>query len=192
VRHSIIGYVKMDGEFVHSFRSKDGKLLKIRPLRPQDSHHLVDLFDNMGPESRYLRFNLALNDPDRKLVWSEARRLSTVDPERDGAWLVFGDMPGQPEAPLGVVRYMRRDDETAEAAVVVRDDMQNQGIGSELLAWLVKQARLAGITRLVATIQRGNRVIWHLVHKFELPIDFKSEGSHTYITVDLTELEPTE
>lgn len=182
----------MDDEFVHSFRSKSGKLLRIRPLRQQDARHLVDLFDHMGPESRYLRFNLALNEPDRKLVWIEARRLSTIDPERDGAWLVFGDLPDQPEAPIGGVRYMRIDDETAEAAIVVRDDMQNQGVGTELLAWLVKQARLAGISRLVATIQRGNRAIWHLVHKFELPIDFKSEGSNTHITVDLTEMELTE
>lgn len=180
----------MNGEIVHTIRLKDGKLLKVRPLRPDDAHHLVDLFDHMGPESRYLRFNLALNNPDRQLVWSEARRLADINPERDGAWLVFGDMPDQPEAPLGGVRYMRIDDKTAEASVVVRDDMQNQGIGTELLTLLVRQARLAGITHLVATIQRGNRTLWHLIQKFELPMTFESEGTNTHVKVDLTELEP--
>ena len=58
----------MDAEFVHTFRSKDGLLLGIRPLRPDDAHNLVDLFEHMGPESRFLRFNLALPDPDPETI----------------------------------------------------------------------------------------------------------------------------
>lgn len=179
----------MDMDYIHSFRTKDGELIRLRPLRPEDAHHLVDLFDHMGLESRFLRFNLALPDPDPELVWAEARRLARIDPERDGAWLAFAQLSKDDEIPVGGVRYMRLDDQTAEASIVVRDDMQNKGIGNELLNFLTGQARQAGVLKLVATVQRNNRPIFHLLSKTDLRLKYESEGGFTTITAFLTEAE---
>ena len=173
----------------HTAYAKDGREIRIRALGPSDAKYLVDLFEHMGPESRYLRFNLALTNPDQDLVWSEAERLAQVDPQRDGAWLVFADLPGEPNVAVGGVRYIRINDHLAEASLAVRDDMQNNGIGSALLNFMVRQARKAGITSLTATIQRANRPIWRLLKKSGLPFAFTSEAGYTNITVDLTELE---
>ncbi len=175
----------VDDGYLFEFRSKDGRLLKIRPLLPEDAHHLVDLFDHMGPESRFLRFNVALSNPDRELVWTEARRLANVDPDKDGAWLVFADFQNQTEVPVGGARYIRIDDRTAEASLVVRDDQQNKGIGAELLRILVEQARQAGLEKLIATVQRSNRKIFHLLVQYNLRLEFDSEGGYTTITAYL-------
>jgi len=175
----------MEDGYVHTFHSKTGQLLKVRPLRPEDAHHLVDLFNHMGPTSRYLRFNLALTNPDPDLVWSEATRLAHIDPERDGAWLAFCELPGQPEAPVAGVRFMRLEEKVAEASLAVRDDMQNQGVGTELLRFLVRQAREAGIEKLVATVQRGNRALWELLAHADILIELESEGGYTNMTADL-------
>lgn len=178
----------MDSEITHTFHNRDGLLLRIKPLTPADAHYLVDLFEHMGPESRFLRFNLALPNPDPELVWSEARRMAEVDPERDGAWLVFADLPGQPNAPVAGVRYVHLDDGSAEASLAVRDDMQRKGIGGELLRFLLEQARKNGVQRLVATVQRGNRPIWRLLQSSGLDLEMESEGSFSNIAVDLTQL----
>lgn len=175
----------MDDIYIHAFRTKDGDLIRLRPLQPEDAHHLVDLFDHMGSESRFLRFNLALTDPERELVWSEARRLTQIDPELDGAWLAFAQISDDQEVPVGGARYMRIDDRSAEASLAVRDDMQNKGIGTELLSYLVSHARQAGIKKLVATVQRNNRPIFHLLSKTDLQLEFESEGSYTTITAYL-------
>jgi acetyltransferase len=166
----------------NSFLSKKGHRIEIRPLMPDDAHHLVDLFEHMGPESRYLRFNMSLNDPDPDLVWSEARRLAQIDPSQDGAWLAFTEIDGKRDVPVGGIRYMRIDEETAEASLVVRDDMQNQGIGTGLLRYLIVEARKDGIRKLVATVQRGNISLWHLLQRFSQRIVRESEGSYTTIT----------
>ena len=175
----------MDDLYTHTFRTKDGDLLRLRPLQPEDAHHLVDLFDHMGPESRFLRFNLALPNPDRELVWSEARRLAEIDPERDGAWLAFARLSDNEEVPVGGARYMRIDEYSAEASLAVRDDMQNKGIGYELMGFLIRRARLAGVKKLVATVQRNNRPIFHLLSKTDLHLEYESEGGYTTITAFL-------
>jgi len=175
----------VSGRFVHTFHSKDGLLIGVSPLKPEDAHHLVDLFEHMGAESRYLRFNLSLSNPDPDLVWREARRLARIDPEKDGAWLVFCDIPDQPMAPIAGMRYVRIDPDTAEASIVVRDDMQKQGIGAELLSYLITQAKNAGVKRLTATVQRGNRPLWYLLQKSNLEIERDSQGSTTTLTAHL-------
>ena len=177
----------MDDRYIHTFRSKDGLQLRVRPLVPEDAHHLVDLFEHMGSESRFLRFNLALSDPDPELVWSEANRLARVDPERDGAWLVFADLPDQHDAPVAGARYMHLDDDAAEGSLAVRDDMQRQGIGAELLRFMIQQARVNGVKRLVATVQRGNRPLWHLLQSSGLAFETESLGSSSNITLDLVQ-----
>ena len=84
---------------------------------------------------------------------------------------------------------MRLSDDVAEASLAVRDDMQNKGIGTELLAFLIERAREAGIKKIVATIQRRNRILWHLIQSANLPIKCVSDGSYTTITADLAGIE---
>jgi GNAT superfamily N-acetyltransferase len=171
----------------HTFLSKEDHLVRVRPMLPEDAHHLVDLFEHMGADSRYLRFNLSLIDLDSEAVWEGARRLADVDPERDGAWLAFIDLPDQPDAPVAAARYVRLDEETAEAALAVRDDLQNKGIGSKLLSYLADQAREAGIRRLVAIVQRANRSLLHILQNSSFRVTFEPEGSSTTIVAELIE-----
>lgn len=169
----------------HQFTTRDGQQIWLRAIESKDARHLVDLFQHMGPESRYLRFNLALDNPDPELVWAEAERLSQIDPEKDGAWLAFADLPDQPNAAVGGARYMGIGDAAAEASLAVRDDMQNKGIGTELLLFLVERARAAGIRKLIAVVQRGNRPLWHLLQRSPWLVEYESEGSYSTITAHL-------
>ncbi|MCI0393345.1 MAG: GNAT family N-acetyltransferase [Chloroflexi bacterium] len=174
----------MSGD-VHTFRAKNGLLIRLRPLTPADVPHLVNLFEHLGPDSRLMRFNLSLENPDPELVQAEARRLAQVDPENDGAWLAFADLPGQPNTPVAGVRYVGVEPGVAEAALAVRDDLQSQGIGTELLRFLVEQARAAGVRKLTGLIRRSNQALWRILQKTSLPVTRHSEGPYTTIEVAL-------
>lgn len=175
----------MESNFEHTFLTPEGLLVGLRAINSSDARYLVDLFNHMGPESRYLRFNISLRNPDPNLVWSEARRLTQIDPERDGAWLAFADMPEDPETAVAGARYVRLDETTAEASLAVRDDMQRKGIGTGLLWFLVEKAQQAGIRKLVATVQRGNRPLWNILKRSPFLLEYESEGSSSTITVHL-------
>jgi GNAT superfamily N-acetyltransferase len=51
---------------------------------------------------------------------------------------------------------------TAEVAFVVRDDYQNRGIGSELLAYLTYLAKRGGLLGFTAEVLIENRPMLHL------------------------------
>lgn len=168
-----------------TFRTRTGLDLFVRPLCLEDAPYLTDLFAHLGPESRYLRFNQALSNPDPALVQAEARRLARVDPEEGAAWLAFADLPGEPHAPLAGARFIRTGPGVAEASIAVRDDAQRQGIGAVMLDLLVREARRAGIHTLTAVIQYSNNGIWRLLKQSGLPYRRGGAGTWVEIFVDI-------
>ena len=74
---------------------------------------------------------------------------------------------------VGIVRLARLPDDesaqSAEVAVIVRDDYHHQGLGRELLKRSLRLARLMGITRWVAYIQSDNLSALRLFRSLDLP-----------------------
>ena len=62
---------------------------------------------------------------------------------------------------------------SAELGLVVRDDYQNRGVGTELLAHLTCLARRRGLVALTAEVLLENRPMLHLVQKAGLDIEKK-------------------
>jgi acetyltransferase len=167
-----------------SFVTEAGLRVWLEPLKPADVPRLLELFAHMGPESRYQRFNVPLTDPDPGLVLAEAHRLAELAPG-DGGWLALADLPGEPAATIGGVRYVHTEPGVAEVSLVVRDDQQGQGIGTALLAYCAEQARQAGVARLTATVQSGNRAIWRVLQKSGLALRHHRDGPYDFVEADL-------
>lgn len=173
---------------VYQFTTKDGLKVKVYRIKPQDAVNLVALFNHLSPQSRYQRFNEMLIDPDPNLVWQTAQRMATVDPKAGAAWLAFADLPGQSNAPVAGARYMRLPDrKTAEVSIAVRDDLQHQGIGSEMLRYLARHAQNNGVNRLAASFDTGNKGVWRLVHNTPYAVATTVSGSTTEVIIDLNQ-----
>lgn len=171
---------------VHKFTTKTGLTVKVYRIKPQDAVNLVDLFNHLSTQSRYQRFNEMLIDPDPNFVWQTAQRMATVDPKTGAAWLAFAHLPGEPSATVAGARYMRLPDrKSAEVSIAVRDDLHQQGIGSEMLLFLARHARNNGVERLVATFDTGNKGIWRLVRNAPYAAITTVHGSETEVTIDL-------
>jgi acetyltransferase len=157
-------------------------------MQPDDAQNLVDIFEHMSPESRYLRFHEALTHASSQLVRETAAEFATMPPEKGKGWLAFADLPDQPCAPIGGVRYVRlaNDPGAAEVALTVRDDLHGQGIGRELLKVLTAQARAEGLRKLIAIIQADNRAVLKLLSAAPIPIERTFENGEIYMEADLT------
>ena len=137
---------------------RDGSLVEIRPLRPDDKAGLAAGFARLSELSRYRRFM----SPTARLTSGQLAYLTELD-HHDHEALVAIDPASR--YGLGVARYVRSRDEEREAefAVAVADDWQRRGLGTALLRALAARAREEGITRFTGLIQAENRSIQALL-----------------------------
>ena len=126
----------------------DGGVVHVRPIRPDDRDRLVALHSRLSERTVYLRYFA----PHPTLSERDLTHLTTVD-HRDRVGLVatLGD------AIVGIGRYDRVADSTAEVAFNISDAHQGRGVGSVLLEHLAAAARERGITRFVADVLPQNR-----------------------------------
>jgi acetyltransferase len=169
---------------IDSLQTKNGTTVWVRPLLPQDASYLVDIFEHMSADSRYSRFQQALNHISPERVRIEAENIAHT-PSQIG-FIAFADLPDQLNAPVGAARCVCVGDGRAETAVSVRDDMQNQGIGTHLLGLLVEEARAQGVKKLLASIQSSNKAIIHILNRLPYAYTRKSIGPDTKLELDIT------
>ena len=64
---------------------------------------------------------------------------------------------------------------TAEVAIVIKDEYQNQGIGTELLTHLTYIAKRQGLLGFSADVLKDNRAMLHLFEKIGFNIEKKTK-----------------
>ena len=183
MRHVVNNMVKL--QEINSYQTGSGLWIHVRSLLPQDAPYLVDLFENMGSESRYNRFLQPLDQVDMDYVWTEAEQIAEKVATVSYGLVAFVDMPERDNVPVGVVRYVELTATRAEIAVSVRDDMQRRGIGSEWLKYITEKARQEGIRRLVATFRAENRGVWALFGHSPYPVTREIHGAEVDAVIDL-------
>lgn len=170
-----------------SFEAKNGLTVNIRPMEPEDAPYLVDLFEHMGAESRYQRFMQPADHVDMDRIWTEAEGIAQVSTGENFGLVAFVDLPERTGIPVAGARYVKLSTAQAEIAVSVRDDMQNLGIGTELMKLLVLHAAANGIDQLVGTIQNNNAAIWAMLRNLGHRLERQPEGSYSLITLHVHE-----
>jgi acetyltransferase len=109
----------------------DGRLVQLRPIRPEDAPLLQEGFTHLSAQSIYMRFlktAVGLSD-------NQAHQLASVDYVERMA-LVGSVIEDGAEHLVAVARYGIIDGDEpglAEAAIVVRDDYQGAGLGKILM-----------------------------------------------------------
>ncbi len=166
---------------------KDGTQVTIRPIRPDDADHLQDTFDHLSMETIYLRF-LSYK---KELPDEEARYLATVDYSTRMAFVAVCQKKGR-DIVVGVARYVLMDEDQpgiAESAVVVQDEYQRRGIGTQLLKRLVTYARARDIRHLRGFMQIGNNRMLDLVKNSGLPYKTRFVDGLWEVDIDLETVE---
>lgn len=174
----------MENIVIDSFETKNGLLVRVRPLLPEDAPYLVEIFEHMSADSRYLRFNQPLTHVASERVWTEAENIAHLEPQI--GFIAFADLPEQAGVPIGAVRCVCLGDGVAETAVSVRDDMQNQGIATNLLDILAEEAKKQGVRKLVATVQNANKPVLRILNRLPYVCTRKVVGPETELELDLT------
>ena len=141
---------------------KDGSQVLLRPIVPEDAPLLQEGFKRLSPQSIYYRFL----ETARELSDAQARTLANVDYQKRMALVGTIQEDGH-ERIIVVARYALVEDpaepDLAEAAIVVRDDYQQRGLGKIAMHRLAHYAQQHGVTAFLATIHTSNLPILRFI-----------------------------
>lgn len=141
---------------------RDGTLVRVRPIRPDDAERLVEMYDRLSRHTAYQRFFTVM----RRLPPDWARMLASVDYHRRLALVAEHDGRAGPEL-IAVARYEPGEaPDTAEVAFVVQDGWQNRGLGTVLLEALLAAAEARGVRRFTAYVLADNLRMLDLLARY--------------------------
>ncbi len=155
--------------------------LFVRPIRPEDAPLLVELFESLSPKSVYMRFF----SPLKHLPHNMLARFTQIDYDREIALVALPDSRLQ-EKMLGVARVINeRNQKHAEFSVVVADQWQGKGIGSELLKRCLAMAKERNIETVWGSVLTENAQMLKLGKKLGFKIKRVPEANEYELRIDL-------
>lgn len=158
---------------------KDGTLLHLRPIRPDEGPALLRLYDKLSDESLYQRFFVV---PAKDAT--KADYLAHVDYHDQFAIVAVKD--GELVAVARYHRQAARPDH-AEVAFTVADALQGKGIGSLLFAMLVGIARGHGVAVFDAEVLTTNAGMIRVFEKSGGRVERRTEGDRYLFEIGIAE-----
>ena len=155
-------------ELEESFVLPDGEAMILRPIQPEDEPALIELFDAMTEQERYMRFF----SPMPQVPHQMAARLSQIDYDREMA-LVLAErdkLPGKAKLVGGARIAGDPNNERCEFAIGVRHAYTGMGLGVMLLRKIVDYARRRGYREVYGDILRENQPMLGVCRKLGFQI----------------------
>jgi acetyltransferase len=160
-----------------------GQEVLIRPIRPEDetAHHFF--ISHTKPEDVYFRFFRAVNN----LSHSQMARFTQIDYDREMAFIVVKKNEEGIDETIAVIRVVSdADNNEAEFAIIVRSDMQKQGIGHKLMRKMIEYCRERGTNRLIAQTLSNNYAMQKLAKHFDFTMTHNKDDEQTVsLSLDL-------
>jgi acetyltransferase len=162
--------LQYSGEWV----TRLGDRVDIRPIRPEDEPKMVAFHQTLSDRSVHMRYfaGLAL---EHRTAHSRLARVCGFDYDLEIALVVERIGKGKEKDIVGVGRLVRfPESNSAEFAIVVSDEFQRRGVGTELLRRLVRVGQAEGVTRIEGWIlpsnmdmQRVSKELGFELHQYE-------------------------
>ena len=163
-------------EQLETYRTtKSGLEILLRPVRISDEPMLKDFFYALSDRSVYQRFISARKDmPHERL-----QEFVIIDYSSEMVILAVQETDDI-RTVVGVAQYgIEPDSHAAEVALVVRDDFQDHGIGTELLDYVTLLAKREGLLGFRAEVLVENQTMMHLFEAAGFSIE-KKRGAGVY------------
>jgi len=142
---AITNPIDLPVEELRACRLRNGALVHLRDIRPEDAKLERDFLSHLSPEYRAYRFLGLIKPPSSEV----ARELTHPDPE-EVALIAIVDEEGKPRE-IGAGRFRpRADGESCDCAITVDPEWQRFGVGSLLMQSLIEAAKSRGIQWMYA------------------------------------------
>jgi acetyltransferase len=157
-------------QYVGTHTTRSGEAVTIRPIRPEDEPKLVTFHERLSERSVYLRY-ASLMKLEQRVAHERLARICFIDYDREMALVAERTDENGEEEIIGVGRLTQQPGRNeAEFAMLVIDEFQEEGIGTELLRRLVQVGEDEGLDRITADILEQNRAMQRVCEKLDFDI----------------------
>ena len=149
----------MDSDFAEfDITLRDGRAVHVRAMRPADETEILQAFDRLSADARYMRFMHAVREPNvervRKVLASfpgSGLGIVATVPAADGI-----DVVGTAMFVIG------SDPSTCEFAITIAADYGAAGLGRALMTALVDAAKRRGLKEMEGFVLAANKPMLRL------------------------------
>ena len=165
----------MKGEYPEELEAcrttRTGLEVLLRPVKISDEPMLKDFFYSLSDESMYQRFISVRRDIPHEIL----QNFVVIDYSKRMMILAVLGESGK-ETIAGIGQYsLNRDMHTADIALAVRDQYQNQGLGPELITYLTYLAKNKGLLGFTAEVLVGNEPVFRLFDRMGFEVQKSNE-----------------
>lgn len=158
---------------------RSGVKVLLRPIRISDEPLLKDFFYALSDDSLYQRFISVRKDVPHEML----QNFVVIDYTKEMAILAVLGESGK-ETIVGIGQYsMNRGMHTADIALAVRDDYQNQGLGTVLITYLTYLAKRKGLLGFTAEVLVGNEPVFRLFDRMGFEVHKRNESGICEMTL---------
>jgi len=150
---------------------RDGRQVHVRPLRSSDQEEILQAFDRLSPEARYMRFMGVVKQLDERWLREALARfpeqgvgIAATIPGADGI-----DIVGAASCVIGA------DPETCEFAMTIVDAYAGGGLGKQLLTTLIEIARRRGLRVMEGFVFASNRPMLKVAKRLGFEVRFEPD-----------------
>jgi len=145
-------------QYVRPWTFPTGASVTLRPIQPEDEPLMVTFHEKLSERSVYFRWFHMLN-LSRRTAHTELIRMCFIDYDREMALVAaYQDPQTRQEEIIGVGQLIKSHSaKSAEIALLVADQFQRQGLGTELLRQLIQFGRDEHLQRLTGSMLVENR-----------------------------------
>jgi acetyltransferase len=155
-------------ETIHAIR--DGFSYCIRPIAKNDKKGLIELFNQLSQENRYLRFAHAI----LKLPDAFLEDILELDYKKEMAFVAV-ITHSNIEKIIGIARYVAIDSENVcEFSISVGDEYAAHGVGMNLMKYLINHAQQQNLKKMIGYILTGNIKMLKMVRELGFHINTAS------------------
>ncbi|HET7101810.1 MAG TPA: bifunctional acetate--CoA ligase family protein/GNAT family N-acetyltransferase, partial [Terriglobia bacterium] len=165
-------------QYSYQWTMRDGTPVVIRPIRPEDEPLMVNFHHTLSERSVYMRYFHMLS-LSRRIEHDRLTRLCHIDYDREMALVVEHTDPTSGEKQvLGVGRLSKlHESRGAEVAIVISDDHQRKGMGTELLNRLLQIGRDEKLDFVAAEMLHENPEMRRMVEKVGFTLEKAGEST---------------
>ena len=164
-------------KYRRSFTTRDGTEVLARPIHPDDDDKILEFYYSLSRETIYFRFFSGRKNVPRTRI----RDYTHIDYNKNFAMVVEYQA-----RIIGIGHYIVTDNpETVEMAVVMHDDWQHRGIGTNFLRYIIDIAKERGIKHITATVLLENYKIMKTIEKLGFKFSKKLEEGDLLVEADI-------